>query len=37
MVALFGAYHNDDLQAGNPKPYPQLKLQSTFNAISLAE
>jgi hypothetical protein len=37
MVPLAARYHNEDLQPGNQKHWPQEKLQSMFNAIALAE
>jgi hypothetical protein len=37
MVAQLRGPHNEYLHTGNQKVFPQTKLQSTFDAISLAE
>jgi hypothetical protein len=37
MVPLPGSFHNEDLHPRNGNHWPQVKLQSTFNAMVLAE
>jgi hypothetical protein len=37
MVPLKTVRHNEYLQAGNQNPFSQKELQSTLDAISLAE